>query len=73
MGLFELAASGVLLGRNMCTTVGDANEGNKIDLMYDMADVLADKPVEVLSTQAPTVSEMAVLAADSWIPVAALH
>ncbi|KAM0059867.1 putative membrane insertase YidC/ALB3/OXA1/COX18, membrane insertase YidC/Oxa1 [Helianthus debilis subsp. tardiflorus] len=68
-----LAASGVLLGRNMSTTVGDADEGNKIDLMYDMADVLADKTVEVVSTQAPAVSEVAVAAADSWIPVAALQ
>ncbi|KAI7742459.1 hypothetical protein M8C21_007620 [Ambrosia artemisiifolia] len=68
-----MIGSGFLLGRNMSTTVGDADEANKIDLMYDMADVLADKTVEVVSTQAPAVSEVAVAAADSWLPVAALQ
>ncbi|KAK1438509.1 hypothetical protein QVD17_04318 [Tagetes erecta] len=68
-----MTTSGILLARNMSTTVGDADEANKIDYMYDMADVLADKTMEVVSTQAPAVSEVAVAAADSWLPVAALQ
>ncbi|KAI3713535.1 hypothetical protein L1987_72113 [Smallanthus sonchifolius] len=68
-----MTASGFMLARNMSTTVGDADEATKIDYMYDMADVLADKTMEAVSTQAPAVSEVAVAAADSWLPVAALQ
>ncbi|KAD3641458.1 hypothetical protein R6Q59_004102 [Mikania micrantha] len=64
---------GLLLARNMSTTIGSGSEAEKIDYMYDMADVLADKTMEAVSTQVPAVSEVAVAAADSWLPVAALQ
>lgn len=64
-----MTMSGLFLARNMSTT----DEANKIDYMYDMADVLADKTMEAVSNQAPAVSEVAVAAADSWLPVAALQ
>ncbi|XP_076922991.1 mitochondrial inner membrane protein OXA1-like [Bidens hawaiensis] len=67
-GHVPMTASGFLLARGIST-----DEANKVNYMYDMADVLADKTIEVVCTQAPAVSEVAVAAADSWIPVAALQ
>ena len=68
-----MTTSGFLLARNMSTTIGDGSGTEKIEYMTDMADLLADKTMEVVSTQAPAVSEVAVAAADSWMPVAALQ
>lgn len=59
------------LARHMSTTIGEGND--KIDYMNDIADVLADKAVEAVASQAPAVSEVAVAAADSYFPVAALQ
>ncbi|XP_076933522.1 mitochondrial inner membrane protein OXA1-like [Bidens hawaiensis] len=67
-GHVPMTASGFLLARGIST-----DEANKVNYMYDMADVLADKTMEVVGTQAPAVSEVAVAAADSWVPVAALQ
>ncbi|XP_076931125.1 mitochondrial inner membrane protein OXA1-like [Bidens hawaiensis] len=67
-GHVPMTASGFLLARGIST-----DEANKVNYMYDMADVLADKTIEVVGTQAPAVSEVAVAAADSWVPVAALQ
>ncbi|XP_068666056.1 mitochondrial inner membrane protein OXA1-like [Aristolochia californica] len=44
-----------------------------IEYMSDVAEVLADKSTEALMTQAPVVSEVAIAAADSAFPVAALQ
>lgn len=68
-----MTTSGFLLARNMSTTIGDGSGAEKIEYMADVADILADKTMEVVSTQAPAVSEVAVAAADSWLPVAALQ
>ncbi|CAH1415442.1 unnamed protein product [Lactuca virosa] len=68
-----MTTSGFLLTRNMSTTIGDGDETEKIEYMTDMADVLANKTMEVASTQAPVLSEVAVATADSWLPVAALQ
>ncbi|KAM7525869.1 hypothetical protein LguiA_015771 [Lonicera macranthoides] len=55
----------------MSTSIGEGND--KIDYMSDVADVLADEAVEAVASQAPAVSEVAVAAADSYFPVAALQ
>lgn len=41
--------------------------------MSDVAGVLSDGSVEVVTQQAPVVSEVAIAAADSYFPVAALQ
>lgn len=69
-----MTTSGFLLARNMSTSTGDGvgSGVDKIEYLSDMSDVL-DKTMEVVSSQAPAVSEVAVAAADSWLPVAALQ
>ncbi|GKD91889.1 mitochondrial inner membrane protein OXA1-like protein, partial [Tanacetum coccineum] len=65
--------SGMLFVRNMSSGIGS---GEKIELLSDMAGVLGDKGMEVVgnvAAAAPAVSEVAVAAADSWLPVAALQ
>lgn len=68
-----MTTGGLMVARNMSTSIGDGAGAQKIEYMTDMADVLADKTMEVVSTQAPAMSEVAVAAADSWLPVAALQ
>ncbi|KAJ9549716.1 hypothetical protein OSB04_022259 [Centaurea solstitialis] len=69
-----MTTSGFLLARNMSTAIGGGSGGaEKIEYMTDMADMLSDKTMEAVSTQAPAVSEIAVAVADSWPPVAALQ
>ncbi|CAK9163064.1 unnamed protein product [Ilex paraguariensis] len=63
--------TGTLLSRNMSTTVGEG--ADKIDYMTDVAEVLVDKTVEAVNSQAPAISEVAIAAADSYFPVAALQ
>lgn len=66
-----MTTSGFLLARNMSTTNGGADGEEKIECM---SDVVADKAMEVMSShEAAVVSEVAVAAADSWPPVAALQ
>ncbi|KAL0312461.1 UNVERIFIED_CONTAM: Mitochondrial inner membrane protein OXA1 [Sesamum radiatum] len=53
-------------------TVGEG-AADKIEILNDVVDVLGDKAVEVAGQVAPVVSEVAVVAADSFFPVAALQ
>ncbi|KAI3468612.1 hypothetical protein Pfo_025275 [Paulownia fortunei] len=63
------AGCGLVFGRNFSS--GSVGEGaaDKIEILNDMVGVLGDKAVEV----APVVNEVAVAAADSFFPVAALQ
>ncbi|XP_027082972.1 mitochondrial inner membrane protein OXA1-like [Coffea arabica] len=64
---------GLNFSRNMSTSIGEA-AAEKIDYITDVADVLTDHTVEAVVTQAaPVVNEVAVAAADSFLPVAALQ
>ncbi|KAI7995289.1 Mitochondrial inner membrane protein OXA1 [Camellia lanceoleosa] len=62
---------GSVLGRHMSTAVGEG--ADKIEYMADVAEVLADKTAEVVASAAPAVNEVAIAAADSAFPVAALQ
>ncbi|XP_071696233.1 mitochondrial inner membrane protein OXA1-like [Rutidosis leptorrhynchoides] len=55
---------GYLVARNMSTSIGNGS---------NMTHILADQTMEAVSTQAAAVSEVAIAAADSWFPVAALQ
>ncbi|XP_071693399.1 mitochondrial inner membrane protein OXA1-like [Rutidosis leptorrhynchoides] len=67
-----MTAGGLLLARNISsTTIGDGVD--KIEYLSEIADDLTEKTIEVVSNQAPVISEVAVAAADSWPPVAALQ
>ncbi|OMO79768.1 Membrane insertase OXA1/ALB3/YidC [Corchorus capsularis] len=55
----------------MSTTVGDG--ADKIGFIGDVAEVLKDGAVEAVTSQAPAVNEVAIAAADSAFPVAALQ
>ncbi|CAI9274912.1 unnamed protein product [Lactuca saligna] len=63
---FLHVTSGFLLARHMSTTNVDGDGEEKIECM-------ADKTMEVVSSQATAVNEVAVAAADSWPSVAALQ
>ncbi|VFQ67720.1 unnamed protein product [Cuscuta campestris] len=63
---------GVPFVRNMSTSVGEGID--KMEYMSDVAGVLSDKAVEAVASQAPAVmSEVAIAASDSFLPVAALQ
>ncbi|RAL50993.1 hypothetical protein DM860_005349 [Cuscuta australis] len=63
---------GVPFVRNMSTSVGEGVD--KMEYMSDVAGVLSDKAVEAVASQAPAVmSEVAIAASDSFLPVAALQ
>ncbi|XP_022721410.1 mitochondrial inner membrane protein OXA1-like isoform X2 [Durio zibethinus] len=66
-----LPSSGVSFYRYMSTTVSGG--ADKIELMSDVAEVLKDSAVEAVTSQAPAVNEVAIAAADSWLPVATLQ
>lgn len=53
------------------STIGGGSEN--IELINDVADVLTDTTFEAVSAQAPVVNEVAIAAADSYFPVAALQ
>lgn len=57
--------------RYMSTTVGQGSEN--IELVSDVAEVLKDTAIQTVANQAPAVNEVAVAAADSFLPVAALQ
>lgn len=57
--------------RNMSTVVDGGSD--KIELMTDVAEVLTDTTVGAVAAQAPAVNEVAIAAADSFLPVAALQ
>lgn len=61
---------GVSFCRDM-STIGGGSEN--IELINDVADVLTDTTIEAVSAQAPVVNEVAIAAADSYFPVAALQ
>ncbi|KAH7550139.1 hypothetical protein JRO89_XS13G0141300 [Xanthoceras sorbifolium] len=72
VSLFSLGSSaGTAFCRNMSTTVGEGSD--KIELMSDVADVLSDATTQVVANHAPAVNEVAIAAADSYFPVAALQ
>ncbi|KAL9670668.1 hypothetical protein QQ045_008225 [Rhodiola kirilowii] len=64
-------AMGPAFSRNMSTTIGES--ADKIGYVSDVAEMLTDKTVEVVASQAPAVNEVAIAAADSFFPVAALQ
>ncbi|XP_071705319.1 mitochondrial inner membrane protein OXA1-like [Rutidosis leptorrhynchoides] len=67
-----MRTGGLLLARNISsTTIGDGVD--KIEYLTDLADDLTEKTIEVMSNQAPAISEVAIAVADSWPPVAALQ
>ncbi|OMP02938.1 Membrane insertase OXA1/ALB3/YidC [Corchorus olitorius] len=66
-----LPSSGASFCRYMSTTVGDG--ADKIRFIGDVAEVLKDGAVEAVTSQAPAVNEVAIAAADSAFPVAALQ
>nr|XP_043609502.1 mitochondrial inner membrane protein OXA1-like [Erigeron canadensis] len=71
--------SGFLSARNMSSSIGDGvKEGvaDKFEYIDELAEFLSDKATEVVTKTteaAPAISEVAVAAADSWPPVAALQ
>lgn len=70
LGMVPVGFGGVWM-RNMSTSVGEGMD--KIDYISDVAGVLSDKAVEAVASQAPVVNEVAIAAADSYLPVAALQ
>ncbi|KAB1216046.1 Mitochondrial inner membrane protein OXA1 [Morella rubra] len=63
--------SGPSFCRYMSTTVGDGSE--KFEIMSDVAGVFTDTAVEAVASQASAVNEVAIAAADSFLPVKALQ
>jgi YidC/Oxa1 family membrane protein insertase len=54
----------------MSTTVEGSD---KIEIMSDVAGVLTDTTVQAVASQAAAVNEVAIAAADSYLPVKALQ
>ncbi|PIN24048.1 hypothetical protein CDL12_03234 [Handroanthus impetiginosus] len=65
------AAYGSIFMRNM-SSIGEGSP-DEIEMVTATADLLGDKVVEVAPQVAPVVNEVAVAAADSFFPVAALQ
>lgn len=68
---FLQPATGYSFYRYMSTSTGEGLD--KVEYMSDVAEVLVDKTVDSAASQVPIVSEVAVAAADSFPPVAALQ
>ncbi|MED6124831.1 hypothetical protein PIB30_062620 [Stylosanthes scabra] len=61
-------------GYNFCRYMSTVNNGSdKIEMMTDIADVLNDKVIETIASQAPVIDEVAIAAADSYLPVKLLQ
>ncbi|KAL9262421.1 Mitochondrial inner membrane protein OXA1-like protein [Drosera capensis] len=60
-----------LFGRYMSTSVGEG--ADSLNYIKDVTEVLTDKTMDVVTSQAPIANEVAVATADSAIPVAALQ
>jgi YidC/Oxa1 family membrane protein insertase len=63
-------------GYNFCRNMSTLDQAgsDKITVMTDVADVLKDSTLEAaVSSQGPVVSEVAIAAADSYLPVQALQ
>lgn len=69
-GLMVPMSYGSSLTRNMSTDIGGG--ADKINYVTDVAEVLADKAVEAVVSQAPALNEVAIAAADCYLPVKAL-
>ncbi|XVF12974.1 hypothetical protein REPUB_Repub08aG0166700 [Reevesia pubescens] len=57
--------------RYMSTTISDG--ADKVELMSDVAEAFKDSAVEAVASQAPAMNEVALAAADCWLPVATLQ
>lgn len=64
-------SAGSAFCRYMSAAVGEGSD--KIELISDVAEVLTDTNVQAVLDQAPAVNEVAIAAADSYFPVAALQ
>ncbi|KAK4728872.1 hypothetical protein R3W88_021860 [Solanum pinnatisectum] len=69
-GLMVPMSYGSSLTRNMSTDIGSG--ADKINYVTDVTEVLADKAVEAVVSQAPALNEVAIAAADCYLPVKAL-
>ncbi|XP_024935248.3 mitochondrial inner membrane protein OXA1 isoform X2 [Ziziphus jujuba] len=65
------ASSGSSFCRYMSTAIGESSD--KMELISDVADVLTDSTVQAMASQVPAVNEVAIAAADSFLPVKALQ
>uniref|UniRef100_A0A7N0U1V4 Membrane insertase YidC/Oxa/ALB C-terminal domain-containing protein n=1 Tax=Kalanchoe fedtschenkoi TaxID=63787 RepID=A0A7N0U1V4_KALFE len=65
------ASTGLSLYRHMSTAYEESSD--KVDYISDVAEIITDKTVEAVASQAPVVNEVAIAAADSFAPVAALQ
>ncbi|KAG4117523.1 hypothetical protein ERO13_D12G237500v2 [Gossypium hirsutum] len=66
-----LPGTGVSFGRFMSTKVNDG--AKEVELMTDVAEAFKDTAIEAVTSQVPAVNEVAVAAADCWLPVATLQ
>ncbi|XP_042517451.1 mitochondrial inner membrane protein OXA1-like [Macadamia integrifolia] len=69
--VYVLPGLGSSFSRHMLSSIADGSD--KIEYASDIANVLTEKGVEVAASQAPIVNEVAIAAADSFYPVAALQ
>ncbi|QCE03531.1 preprotein translocase subunit YidC [Vigna unguiculata] len=61
-------------GYNLCRHMSTANPGSdNIEIVTDIADVLKDKAIDAVNSQAPILKEVAIASADSVLPVKALQ
>ncbi|PIN09208.1 Inner membrane protein translocase involved in respiratory chain assembly [Handroanthus impetiginosus] len=67
------AACGPVCGRNYSTGSVEEGAADKMEILNEAVDVLGGKAVEVAEQVAPLANEVAVAAADSFFPVAALQ
>ncbi|CAL0326305.1 unnamed protein product [Lupinus luteus] len=57
-------------GYGFCRYMSTVNQGSdNIDIITDVAEVLSDTTMEAVASQAPIVNEVAIAAADSFLPV----
>lgn len=61
------STSGFAFSRSM------SSASEKVELLSDVSGVLSDTGIEGLTSQVPAISEVAVAAADSWLPVKGLQ
>lgn len=68
---FLLPSSGPSFCRYMSTTVGGGPD--KVEIISDVAEVLSNTSMETVAAQAAAVNEVAIAAADSFLPVKMLQ
>ncbi|KAL1182483.1 hypothetical protein V6Z11_A02G119800 [Gossypium hirsutum] len=64
---------GVLFQDRRCSKLSLIPSTDRIGLMTDISETLKDSSFEAVASQAPAVNEVAVAAADSWLPIAAVQ